>query len=569
MPMSGKIVLCIGLLLSFAQMQSVAEQNALTYQVFVRSFADSNSDGIGDLKGLVQKLDYLNDGKPETDEDLEVGIIWLMPIFPSDSYHGYDILDYRTIHADYGTLEDFKTLIEQADKRGIKIILDVAFNHTSNNHPWFQAASTDPNSRFRDYYHFRRAQGPAHGKWRQVPGQELHYLGLFSHKMPDLNIQNQTVQNEIQEIAKFWLDLGVAGFRLDAAKHVYGDTFDRIEEEDILRNNDFWLDFSRFCYRQNNQAILVGEVLGDRELLRRHSYGLDALLDEPFMEGLRAQVSHPRWNFLRDHKRFLDAARELNRKAYDPSSPFPDLPFQSFTFAASHDKSPRLASELELRELQGMKPTADQAYRIAMYYLLLGSSHPILYCGDEIKQRGWKWKGNQPTHPFEPGDGSGIFDETLREPFPWSKTATDPHQTTWFPPRFDHPNDGVSVEEQSVEGGMLHLIRGLTNLRSKHPRLAHGPIGKILNDSDEWTVFERGQGPDTYLVLINLTEQGHDYRFDRNWHPEYIGAKVVFWSDTHQRKWKDVTGQNQRIQLKVFVPPHGLVVLQKSVRDGR
>ena len=187
----------------------------------------------------------------------------------------------------------------------------------------------------------------------------------------------------------------------------------------------------------------------------------------------------------------------------------------------------------------------------------------MLYAGDEVMQRGWKWNGNPRDANQNPGDGSGIYDETLREPFPWFASGQGPGQTRWFQSRYDFPADGVSREEQSAPGGMLDLIRGLTNLRTRHPSLASGEIGEILSDSADWIVFERTRGDDHYLVLINRTTTGHDYRFHADWFPRFRGADLIFWSDGRARKWKDVSSGGERIGDSVFVPPIGLVVIRQ------
>lgn len=543
--------------------------SGVVYEIFVRSFADGDADPkrIGDLNGLAARLpDYLNDGDPATDSDLEVGVIWLMPIFPALSYHGYDVTDFRNISTDYGTLDDFKALIAKAHALGVRVIVDAPFNHTSADHPWFREALANPASPRRAFYFIEPDAGPRDGAWHAVTtpaGERIRYLGVFSPRMPDLNFDNPDVRREVKEIAAFWLDLGVDGFRLDAAKHVYGERLDPLAEMDILRNNEWWREFSHFVYRKAPAAILVGEVLGDSEMLRRHAWGLDALLDEPFMNDVRTQIAGPAAGLAGRHRQFVEQARELNRTAHDPSLPFPDRPFESFAFVASHDRNPRLASDIEEMRRRGMSYTVEESYRLAMYMLLTMTSHPVLYAGDEVMQRGWKWNGNPRDDAGNPGDGSGIFDETLREPFPWSASGSGPGQTAWFPPRFDFANDGVSVEEQARPGGMLDLVRALTNLRTRHAGFAGGEIGAVLSDSDDWIVFERVGTEARYLVLINLLSAGHDYRFHDAWYGQYRGADLLFWSDGKLRKWENTSGTGQRIGDSVFVPPIGLAVLRR------
>ena len=171
-------------------------------------------------------------------------------------------------------------------------------------------------------------------------------------------------------------------------------------------------------------------------------------------------------------------------------------------------------------------------------------------------QRGYKWNGH--------GDVSGISDETLREPFPWYQAGSGLGQTTWFGPRFDKPNDGVSREEQDAEGGMLHLVRGITNLRTKHPSFANGEIGEVLSDTHDWMVFERFVDQVRYLVLLNLTRSGKDYHFHAGWFRRYLGAQLLFWSDGTLGRWADESDNDLHIDSKVFVPPYSFVLLQQN-----
>ena len=205
-----------------------------TYEVFVYSFADSNGDGIGDLNGLYDNLGYINDGQPSSGMDLSAGEIWLMPIFPSPTYHKYDTTNYMDVDPTYGTLEDFDKLLKECHARGINVILDLALNHTSTEHPWFQAAKEyleklpagkDPvkdECPYVWYYTFSQEQYPGF-----VPMDDTwYYEARFWEGMPDLNLSTPEVRNELSTIMKFWLDRGVDGFRLDAVTSYYTDNPD-------------------------------------------------------------------------------------------------------------------------------------------------------------------------------------------------------------------------------------------------------------------------------------------------------------------------------------------------------
>ncbi len=547
------------------------DNNHLVYQIFVRSFADTPADTapagaageVGDLRGIIEQFDYLNDGNAETDTDLEVGVLWLMPIFPTTTYHGYDVKDYRDVNPDYGSLSDLRELIQLAHQRKVRIILDLPINHTSSEHPWFKQAIADPNSSFRKFYKIAPDVGPIPQVcWhtaRNAAGQAVEYLGLFDRRMPDLNFAEPAVQQAIIEIGKFWLQEGVDGFRIDAAKHVFGDTFDNLSEEQILHNNNWWRQFADEMYRVNPRAILVGEVLGERETLRRHAYGNDALLDEPMMHVIRKQVTAPSAGALESWAQFVLACRQVNREGLQRPGAVQHEPFQPFLFLASHDANPRLASFLEEAKRNGMAPSVDEAYRVSWYMMTTLSKYAVIYNGDELMQRGFKWNGD----PAPRGDGSRIYDETLREPFPWHKSGHATPQTAWFAPRYDKPDDGISVAEQGSEHALLHLVRGLTNLRTKHPALASDSITQIVNDEADWWVFEKSADGNRYLVLINRSGIGHNYNFHADWFPQYQQAQLIFWSNGTEKSWTDETSANKRIDGSVFVPPYGLVVLKQ------
>jgi alpha-amylase len=424
--------------------------NNLVYQVFVRSFATSKGP-VGDLQGIRRQFSYIR--------DLNAGVLWLMPIFPTTTYHGYDIANYRSVNPEYGDLADLDALIKEAHGSGVRVILDIAFNHTSTAHPWFKQAVDNPSSPYRKFYFITDDDGtPLPARWHRI--KNVRYLGEFSRTMPDLNLDNPALRQEIKSIAKFWLNRGIDGFRLDAANHIY--------DSDAQRTNRWWAEFSRFVYSINPRALLIGEVLGDAATARRYAPGLKRLLNDTFMRSTRAQIVTPKAGFL---KQWAESST-----GFDP-----------FVFVASHDANPRLASFLDRKDKPG-------AYRLAMYLLLLIAKNPVLYNGDEVMQRGVKWDGQ--------ADGSHIYDETLREPFPWFASVVKPPQTTWFKPRYDSANDGVSVEEQNRKDGILPLVRALARFRKENPDFANADIVEIVEDSGRRMAFRKGK----YSVVIDGAE---------------------------------------------------------------
>ena len=193
-------------------------ETAVIYQIYPRSFQDSNADGIGDLNGITSRLDYI--------ANLGVDAIWIRPFFKSpQKYFGYDVSDYYEIEVDYGTMEDFEEFLEQAHLRGIKVIIDLVLNHTSNQHPWFIQSANNQNN-YRNWYIWSENNPGFTGPWGQNIwhyNQGNYYYGLFWSGMPDLNYEHQSVKQEMINVANFWLNKGVDGFRLDAIKYLIED----------------------------------------------------------------------------------------------------------------------------------------------------------------------------------------------------------------------------------------------------------------------------------------------------------------------------------------------------------
>lgn len=256
------------------------------YEVFVYSFYDGNGDGIGDLKGLTEKLDYINDGNPGTTEDLGCNGIWLMPVMSSTTYHKYDVTDYCGIDPEYGTMEDFEDFMAACEEREIKVILDLVINHSSSQHPWFQEACSylaelgdgEPDLNvcpYVDYYHFSREKK---GGYAQVPGSDIwYYEAQFWDGMPDLNLYNEQLRGEIEQIVDFWLDKGVGGFRLDAAKEF--ETGANAANTEILA----W--FTDMVKSKKEDAYLVAEVWTDfNTYAGYYDSGIDSVFNFAFAD---------------------------------------------------------------------------------------------------------------------------------------------------------------------------------------------------------------------------------------------------------------------------------------------
>ena len=348
------------------------------YEVFVRSFYDSDGNGIGDFQGIIQKLDYLNDGNPATDTDLGVTALWLMPVFPSPSYHGYDVTDYRTVNAQYGSMDDFKLLVSEAHKRGIKIVLDFVINHTSELHPWFLNSASSPSAEKRNWYVWSDSNPGYLGPWGQTVWYNKNgafYYAVFWSGMPDLNYNNTHVTDEIEDITKFWHDIHVDGFRIDAAKHLIEQGQN---QENTSATLGWWRKFYAFQKTLDPAFMTVGEVWTSTPNVAPYA---DQRLDYCFEFDLASAI--------------VDAAKNgnvngLKGKMQEVVSSYPAL--QYGTFLTNHDQN-RVMEEFSLN--------VEKA-KAAAGILLTLPGVPYLYYGEEVGMMGQK------------------PDEDIRRPMQWT-----------------------------------------------------------------------------------------------------------------------------------------------------
>ncbi|TCM95730.1 glycosidase [Paenibacillus sp. BK033] len=444
------------------------------YEIFVRSFYDSNGDGVGDLNGVTAKLDYL--------QQLGIGGIWLMPINPSPSYHGYDVTDYRAVNPDYGTLEDLKKLTDEAHKRGIKVILDLVVNHTSTEHPWFKEALADPDSPYRSWYHFAgadeevKADGAVGSNpWHMTADGKSKYLGVFWEGMPDLNFDNADVRQELASIGRYWLEQGLDGFRLDAAKHIYGDYASTINSAEIQgANQKWWQEFRSGLSGVKPDAYLVGEVWDSPVVIAPY---LDKALDSAFDFDLAGKLISAA-----DRERDSDLAFTLGKAygLYEKSSggSYVDAPFLS-----NHDQT---------RVMTALSGNVSHA-KMAAAMLLTLPGNPFIYYGEEIGMAGAK------------------PDEYLREPMVWyADPAGGEGQTSWERGKYNAAGSAVSVEsEQKDEASLLAWYRMLLRWRSEEPALRDGGIiaYSLKNAVPQVSAYVRATADERVLVLHNLSGQ--------------------------------------------------------------
>jgi glycosidase len=440
------------------------------YEIFVRSWYDTDGDGTGDINGVTAKLDYL--------KSLGVSGIWLMPINPSPSYHGYDVTDYYAINPQYGTLADFQRLLREAHQRGIKVIIDLVINHTSDQHPWFTAAR-DPADPHHDWYSWAGPHTDLHAEdaagsqaWHTLGA--AHYLGDFSRNMPDLDYDTPAVRREMVKLGRYWLEKGVDGFRLDAAQHIYYDfKADADNPLTLKKNLAWWSEFRQGLNTVNPAAYVVGEVTRDSaDELAPYFKPLDAVFDFPLATRLIDSARSERAGDLGALLAHTDAAY---RKVAGKSGV--DAPFLS-----NHDQE-RVMSQLDGN---------PQHMRMAAAMLLTLPGQPFVYYGEELGMRGKK------------------PDPDLREPMRWNRTPDAAGETTWK--AFTaHDGPAVSVQAQQADAdSLLHFYTMLIHWRSELPALRDGAIQPLAVDNPHIAAWRLDDAHSHVLVVHNLSGQAQD-----------------------------------------------------------
>ena len=438
------------------------------YEIFPYSFYDSDGDGIGDLNGITQHLDYLNDGDTSTTDDLGIEGIWLMPVMQSPSYHKYNVTDYMTVDKDYGTNDDMKKLVEEAHKRHINVIIDLVINHSSRSNEWFQKAIEElkagKTDGYADYYHF--AKGDKKVGWHSAGVDGWFYQGEFDTDMPDLNLENENLRAELQDIAKYWLtDIGVDGFRLDAVWWFESGNAS-LDDDGSIEDLQWFYDYAKSI---KEDVYMVGECWKDSMTISNfYKSGIDSFFNFD-MQGSTGRVctavsDKNAKSYVNYLEMWQNDIRKNNPNAIDTP------------FISNHDTG-RSAGFL-LKETQK---------RLAASLYLMAPGDPFIYYGEEIGMTGSQNDPEKRTGMYwSAADKTGYV-----EKIPGASVDGKPEK---------------SVEEQLAdEDSLLNFYKKAIALRNQNPEIARGTLTAVDLGKNETSAYITEYNGSKVMVIFNLS----------------------------------------------------------------
>ena len=511
-------------------------KESVIYQVYPKSFYDSNNDGIGDIKGIIAKLPYL--------KKLGITMIWVSPFYQSPmADNGYDIADYYAVNPDLGQMQDVDDLIKQASEMGIQVMIDLVVNHTSDEHPWFQAALADPQSKYRDYYIFKPAvAGGAPNNWRsifggsaweKVAGEETWYLHVFHKKQPDLNWENPQLREEIYSMVNWWLDKGIAGFRIDAITFIkkdqdYGslpaDGVDGLASIKSKSRNrpgiELFLNELKEKTFNRHRCVTVGEAPGV-PLDEYDSYiGPNGYFDMIFdFHAADIDVENgSEWFKQRDWR-----IGEFREALFASQRAFCQTGWGT-TFIENHDQ-PRALSKL-IRDVEYQNAIGARALA-GMYFFMQGT--PFIYQGQELGMKNFQRTSidefddissldnyhRSLAEGFTCEQALGFINQRSRDnsrtPFPWSdgvNAGFNLGAKPWLP--FSAPDFSINAQSQAAdEHSVFSFYQTMIDLRNKrYPQaLIYGSFAPIENVDDRIVAYERKTDTQRFVSITNLSAQ--------------------------------------------------------------
>ena len=459
-----------------------AENNSrVFYEIFVGSFSDSDGDGTGDLRGIINRMDYLNDGNPESMNSLGIEGIWLTPVFLSPSYHKYDVTDYYRIDPQFGTLDDLTELIRICHERDVKLILDLPLNHTGRDCAWFDSFRKaheygDASDPYYDFYVWIGGDeaAPAGRRFEKLYGTDIRYECNFSGDMPELNFDSEEVRSAVLDVAAYWMDYGVDGFRFDAAKYPYYGEHEK--------NAEFWCWYMDELKKINPHIYTVAEVWDGDGIIDRYLPAFSCFRFSTAMaEGLIAETARGGNvdRLVLNTANYLDHIRSINPDAVN------------VPFIANHDTD----------RAAGYLTVASGAAQMAANLYLLSPGSPFIYYGEEIGLRGSR--------------GGENTDANRRLAMRWGDgdTVADPVGST-----YDTSGFSTVADREKSKSSILWHYRKVIALRKANPEIARGTYTALsFPDSNaggflcEWNgsvvgVFHNPTGKARTLDLSQVTD---------------------------------------------------------------
>ena len=437
------------------------------YEIFPYAFYDSDDDGIGDLNGITSKLDYLNDGDTSTTDDLGIEGIWLMPIMPSPSYHKYNVSDYKNIDPAYGTLDDFKKLVDESHKRNINVIIDFVINHSSRQHEWYQNALKElkegKTDGYAQYYHFKENNNQA--GWQKAGVGDWYYECQFDSDMPDLNLTNEKLRDEIKDIVKFWLDMGVDGFRLDAVLW-----YESTGNDDSVADLKWLYDYAKSV---KDDVYMVGECWDGAGVISDfYKSGVDSFFD------FAAQGPSGRVN---------DAVRSEDAQGYVKSL----INYENMIKKNNENaiNAPFISNHDTTRSASFIMKKTNQKMAAAMYILSPGNA--FIYYGEEIGMTG----GSE----SDPDKRTGMY---------WSETDTKGYVEQVPGAKNKNVPDDAVDEQLKDEKSLLSFYKRVIALKNQNPEIARGDLTAFNTEDKAVAGYVCDDDGSKVLVIFNAGEKG-------------------------------------------------------------
>lgn len=479
------------------------EEANSAYQILVYSFYDSDGDGYGDLKGIEQKLDYI--------EDLGSNIIWLSPIMPSESYHAYDVLSFYGIDPKIGTLEDYVSLVNAAHEKGIKIVLDMPINHTSVNHEWF-VGYLNGDAQYAEYYQEKKP-GVVNGNTSSMGAKATFYTdeetgktyyASFGATMPDLNFQSPALLDAIKDVFEYWVELGADGFRFDAVKHIFDPNEIPMGQDSVAMNNALFQELGAHLKEINPNLYLLGENFSGQGEVKMYAKSFDAEFDfETWHMGLGAVAGNDPWGAQEPKKYYDDTLIGCTNEL------IAENPNWIPTFMSGNHDVTRAASYFTANNVKDLDP----ALKLYASMLMLRSGVPFVYYGDELGMYGENKTGWNPS----------VLDAEIRLPMPFQDSTID--LETVFYSLVDigdgneyllgtnvardwptYATDNPVVEEEIVDAESLYnTYKSLIAFRNEHPAIYNGTMSQLRDYNGCATMYQMTYGEETLYVAFNFS----------------------------------------------------------------